>query len=138
MPLRQSGFSLLEVLVAFSILALSMGVLMQIFSTGLRSTELSRDYALATSLSQSVLARAGADIPLQEGVQQGTHADKFRWTLSMRPMDESVQLGAGAATKQVTGVKLMEVTVRVEWGGSHGAAARFISFDTVRVFGVAP
>ena len=43
----ERGFSLLEILVAFSILALSLGVFMQIFSASLRNADITRDQAQA-------------------------------------------------------------------------------------------
>uniref|UniRef100_UPI0035939C60 type IV pilus modification PilV family protein n=1 Tax=Thiocapsa sp. TaxID=2024551 RepID=UPI0035939C60 len=52
-PGLQSGFSLLEVLVAFAILAVSLGVLMQIFSQATRTTLLSSQYSRAASLAES-------------------------------------------------------------------------------------
>ena len=58
---RQSGFSLLEVLVAFSILALALGVLLQSFSTGMRGVTQSGLYSRATLLAESIFARAGRD-----------------------------------------------------------------------------
>ena len=42
--MKQKGFSLLEVLVAFSILAIAMGALMQVFATGLRNTALAEEW----------------------------------------------------------------------------------------------
>ena len=42
-PNRQRGFSLLEVLVAFAILSVSLGVLLQVFATGLRNAGVADD-----------------------------------------------------------------------------------------------
>ena len=43
----QCGFSLLEVLVAFAILSVSLGVLLQVFATGLRNVGMADDYSRA-------------------------------------------------------------------------------------------
>ncbi len=52
---RQGGISLLEVLVAFAIMALSLGVLMQIFGSGARAALRSEDYTKAVLVAQSAL-----------------------------------------------------------------------------------
>lgn len=75
----QQGFSLLEILVAFAILAVSLGVLLQIFSTGLRSATLAEDYSKATLHAQSLLAALGTEFPLTEGVIEGRIDDRFHW-----------------------------------------------------------
>lgn len=76
---RQRGFSLLEVLVAFAILAISLGVLLQVFSTGLRSATLAEDYSKATLHAQSLLAALGTETPLAEGLVEGQIDDRFYW-----------------------------------------------------------
>ena len=50
---RQSGFSLLEVLVAFAILSMSLGVLYQAFSNSLRNVGASGDYSRAMIIGEA-------------------------------------------------------------------------------------
>ena len=52
----QGGYSLLEVLVAFAILALAVGTILSLFATGLRNTAVASDYARALTLAESQLA----------------------------------------------------------------------------------
>ncbi|MBT3699709.1 MAG: hypothetical protein HOG42_08655, partial [Methylococcales bacterium] len=44
---KSAGFSMIEVLVAFSMMAITTMVVMKIFATGLRSAGVSEDYLLA-------------------------------------------------------------------------------------------
>jgi general secretion pathway protein I len=90
-PGRCRGFSLLEVLVAFAILALSLTVLMQVFSTGLRNISVGEDYTRAVLLAESVLASVGVEQSLQEGEQTGAFDDRYgeeyRWRVAVSRYD---------------------------------------------------
>ena len=84
---RQDGFSLLEVLVAFSILALTLGVLMQVFSQALGTTVLSGAYSRAAALAEARLDAVGVDIPLQPGTYSGEPEDGMEWQVAIAPYD---------------------------------------------------
>jgi len=49
------GYSLIEVLVAFTILALTLTVLFRIFSGGLRNVDAAADYAMAVLVAEGKL-----------------------------------------------------------------------------------
>jgi general secretion pathway protein I len=78
-PASSRGFTLLEVIVAFSIAALSLSALLAIFSTGLRNAHVSREYSVAVELAESRLARIGAADPLEPGEWEGRFDQKYRW-----------------------------------------------------------
>ncbi len=96
MTLRQDGFTLLEVLVAFSILALSLGVLMRLFSGSLHNTLETDRYVAAADLAESLLARAGREWPLDALPPEGEE-DGFRWRLQASPaaLEEGLQTPPG-------------------------------------------
>jgi general secretion pathway protein I len=73
------------VLVAFAILALSLGVLLQIFSRAMNTTALSETYSRAVSLAEAKLNSVGADIPLEEGVHSGDPEDGMDWIVNIEP-----------------------------------------------------
>lgn len=77
--MKQKGFSLLEVLVAFAILAVALGALMQVFATGLRNTALAEEYTLATLHAESVLATLGTEIALEDGTLGDELDEKYSW-----------------------------------------------------------
>jgi general secretion pathway protein I len=82
----KSGFTLLEVLVALTILSMALGVLYQIFGTSLRSeTEAERE-SEAVWVALSLLARVGTDLPAETGQISGDAGHSFAWALSMSPM----------------------------------------------------
>jgi general secretion pathway protein I len=114
------GFSLLEVLVAFVILALILGVLMQIFSGGLRNASRVDEYQQAVLLGQSKLASVGIETPLKVSESNGEFNAVYRWQVSIRPYlvpptQASDQTGLPVP---ILPVSLLEVEIQVLWGGS--------------------
>ena len=84
---RNSGFTLIEVLIAFAILALVLGVVFRTLSTGL-SHERTAGLVTARVLeARSILDRLGADIALEEGTIEGRLATGERWALTVSLLD---------------------------------------------------
>jgi len=82
----ESGFTLLEVIVAIVIAALCLSALAQVFATGMRSASMSSDYTRAMTLAQGLLATAGIEKTLNDGAESGTSPDgRLAWTLSVAP-----------------------------------------------------
>ncbi len=79
------GFTLIEILIAFTILAVSLTVLLQAFSFGLRGLGAAEASATAVMHARSKLDELGTSIPLDVGQQEGEFADGFRWTAVVRP-----------------------------------------------------
>lgn len=129
----ERGFSLLEILVAFSILALSLGVLMRIFSGSLRNADVTRDQAQAVALAQSLLAPPGVEDTIVPGQKSGILDDKFRWTLSTAPLAQEPRQGENGAVIPPMSIDLWEVTARVAWGGDAGMPERALALTTLRV-----
>ncbi len=121
----QGGFSLLEVVVAFAILALSLGLLIQIFSSALRTTVLSGDYSRAATLAQARLNAVGIDMPLEPGSYSGDAQDNLSWQVSIAPYefgDPAWELPLNAFL----------VTSVVSWNGA-GNKQRRVSLTSLRL-----
>lgn len=118
------GFSLLEVLVAFVILALVLAVLMRIFSGALRNIGAAEGYSRAVALAESKLAAIGVDTPLAEGVTADTESD-YSWRTAVRREETGAQPVEGGQR-----VELYRIEVTVTWGAA--AAARSVRFVTLR------
>ncbi len=67
---NQQGFSLLEVLVAFSLFAVSFSIILQIYSKGASSARLSDEYATAVIIAQSSMANIGVETFPDTGLHQ--------------------------------------------------------------------
>jgi general secretion pathway protein I len=126
---RQRGFSLLEVLVAFAILAVSFGVLMQIFSRASITTVTTGQYSRAVSLAQSRLAAVGSAIALQPGTVAGEREDGFAWEVAIVPI-ELAGSGQGVAEQPST-LTPYRVTVTVVW--QDGVRVRHVTLATLRL-----
>jgi len=129
MAIRKScrGFSLLEVLVAFVMLALTLSVMMRIFSGGLRNVGLAGDYGRAVLLAQSRLAELR--VQPGEGESAGEFDRRFRWRSSVRPW---MEVAPGPAGDPLLPARLMEIEVKVSWG-EEGRDAREIGLSSMQL-----
>lgn len=123
---------MLEVLVAFVILALVLGVLMQIFSGGLSNASRADEYQQAVLLGQSKLASIGIEIPLKEGESNGEFNSTYRWQVSIRPyQDNQAQEGGQTLPAPTLPVTLLEVEMQVLWGDA--AQPHSVNLKTLRL-----
>lgn len=124
---RDGGFSLIEVLVAFAILAAALATLSSAFGTGLRGTRTADLQLRAVDFAENLLAEAGRSAPLERGVQTGT-ADGLHWQLEVAPWQDNI----ADATPPAAGAALdaLRVSVRVGWGSRPGQS---VNLQTLRV-----
>ncbi len=106
---HQHGFSLLEILIAFSILALSLGILLNIFSGGLRRAMVADEYQQAVTIAQSLNDAVGIVWKLETGENQGEVLEKYSWRISVQPMN--TKKGDVIAK----GLQAYVVSITVEW-----------------------
>jgi len=132
---QQAGFSLLEILVAFAILSLSIGVLLRIFAGGGHLTRTAEDYYRAVVTAETLMTGLGVETPLQPGVTQGTTETGFRWTATVSPYPINPQLlGAQAGSPMMNnsmGFLPFWVELSVEWGPEEDPRA--FTLDSLRL-----
>ena len=104
------GFTLLEVLIAFAILVVCLGVLMRVFAGGLGSLDSSRHHATAVLVARSVMERIGIEFPLAAGRFSGDAGGEYRWQAEVRRSDIAEAVAAGGADYAP-----YDVTVAVAW-----------------------
>ncbi len=122
---RQSGFTLIEVLVALAIAALGLGVLVAAATTGIGNAGIADKYIHATRLCQSHLAEVGFTIPLKPGVYSGGDGEGFRWRAQIASLGSHRQDAAGT-----TALRLYAVTIHESW--PSGARRRSVALSSER------
>lgn len=125
---KQRGFSLLEILIAFSILALSLGILLQIFSAGVNTAGVAEEYTAAVQIAESLMAGTGVETPLKPSETTGVENEKYHWQVSVSPyqfMAENVDVSTIAA-------ELFKVKVTVSWGDGN-ADGRQVELVTLKL-----
>jgi general secretion pathway protein I len=129
-PTKQQGFSLLEILIAFSILALSLGILLKIFSGGVNNAVVSEDYTIAAQIAESLMAKTGTEIPLKDYQSSGDENEKYHWQLTISPY----VLGGEGFDPKSQPAQLYKVGVTVTWGeGEAGTDERQIQLTTLKL-----
>lgn len=105
------GMTLIEVLVAFIVLSVTMAVIMQIFSGGMRNARLADSYSRAVFLAESKMAAVGLERPLMPGEDSGQVGGEMRWRVSITPAEDDASTNA-----QLMPVRLYQVRVTAAWG----------------------
>lgn len=114
-PLRASaGFSLLELMVALAVMALSLAMLYQVDIGVLRGVGDQAAHQRATVLAQSILDARDA-VPAAGWHEEGQDAG-YAWDVHSTPLPLPPGLDAKAAV-------LHEVAIAVRWQGRQGVRA---------------
>jgi general secretion pathway protein I len=114
-PKQNRGFTLIEVLVAFTILALVLAVVMRSLSSGL-SHEHTAGLTTARVLeARSILDRVGADYPLEAGTIEGELATGEPWVLTVRLVETEAD-----ASEQPNALNIYLAELQIE--GADGRA----------------
>jgi general secretion pathway protein I len=127
------GFSLIEVLAAFVILALVATALFQLFSGALQNASAAEDWSRAVLVAESRLTATASTQPLVEGTERGADDDgRIRWESRVRLWEppgvdaELARISDGMTTR------LYRVEVDVRFPGLAGRE-RALSLATVRL-----
>lgn len=126
---RQSGFTLIEVVVAFSLLAVGLAAVMQIAIGALRQAHNASQFTEASLYAQSLLDTAGVGERLEEGGDNGRFGDRYTWQLEVTPYeaasDSDIPLDPAMAP-----VDLYRLDLTVSW--ERGRRLHEVEFSTLR------
>lgn len=117
------GFTLLEILVALILIAITVTVMFQLFSKSLGSLSASDDYAMAAIKAQEKMREVLEDEELKEGEVTENSDDGYRYTIRITSsLDERTR---------TLGVQLFEIAMMVTW--TAGTKEKSLGLTTMKV-----
>ena len=134
---REGGFTLLEVMIAFVILAVALGLLLGMLSRGLRQVAQAGNETEASLHAPSLLDTLGTLEPIAPGVRDGDFAKgRYRWRLQVDQAEDPAPPppppeGQPQPTEGAGAPVLYRVVLDVEWGAR--APAQHLRFSTLRL-----
>lgn len=130
--MRQSrGFSLLEVLVAFVVVALVLGVAMPLLGQGLRGTQTAERRTLALLHAETRLAELIESPAGRQRALDGELPGGYRWRAEVAALESGLRVGRRDAIAEA-----FVYRVTVDWPGARAAEA--VTLSTVRLKPVEP
>jgi general secretion pathway protein I len=126
------GFTLLELLLAFVVFALSFATVLEILSGSMRNTVRAREYTEAALTAQSIMDEVGLEIPLEPGFSAVGEAGAYRWQIELFDFADSGENPYSVELAELTGIQLLQVELLVSWGESpREQSSRFSTVKAV-------
>lgn len=116
LPRAAAGFTLIEVILAFALLALALTLLLSTLGGASRQVHAAAAESRAALHAESLLARFDGGELLAPGTQDGTFEQgRYRWQLDVQPFPDPLK--DPASTPQQPGApQLLALDLVVRWG----------------------
>ena len=124
------GFTLLEVMLAFVIFALSFATVLEIMAGSMRGVRRASDDTQVALFAQSVMDLVGTEIPIEEGEFSGTGMDRYQWNMGIYLYDASDEDVRTRELAEMSGIELYRVDLDINW--ETGRTERDLHFSTIR------
>lgn len=129
-PRAERGFTLIEVLVAFAVLAMALTLLLGTLSGATRQVRWASDAGRAALHAQSLLAEVGVGEALQPGTRDGVLEDgRYRWTLEVAPYVDPLR--PPVVLEDPFAAQLMQLRLAVAWG--DGGRQQRLQLESLRL-----
>lgn len=122
---RSEGITLIEVLVAFVILAMAVTVLLRIFSSGATNIILSQQYVDAIQVAETQLASVGMEREMAPATEYGVFGGKYNWQVTIEPFTFSEE------EQELYPVSVFRIVVEVSW--IENARPRQIQLSSIKL-----
>ena len=134
---RQRGYTLIEVIVAFGVLALAMAILLGILSGATQQVRWSQDAGRAALHAQSLLAQTGVGEELKAGHTEGDFENgRYRWALDIAPWTDPTAPPRTDQPIDPGAPQLYALALQVQWG--DGTPRERLQLQTLRLVAVQP
>ena len=84
---RNSGFTLIEVVIALAILGVGLTVIIELFSGGLRLARTSVEFTKAVNYARLKMEEISIKPNIQEGNEEGEFDSTYRWQVEVKKVD---------------------------------------------------
>lgn len=128
--MTSQGFTLLEVMLAFVIFALSFATVLEIMAGSMRSVRRASEDTEVALLAQSLMDLVGTEIPVEEGEFSGTGMDRYQWRLGIYLYDAGSVDVQTLELAEMSGIELYWVDLDIDW--EAGRKQRNSHFSTIR------
>lgn len=121
------GFSLLEVIAAIMLLAITFAALMEVAGGSIRLSQNAAEHSQAALWARTLLDTRFALDPIQPGVSEGHFDDRYRWRLQVTPW----QAPGVTPAANANAMQMFRLDLDVSWGSApfeHTAR-----FSTLRI-----
>lgn len=125
---KSQGFTLIEVIASFTILAMTFMVVLEILSNSSTNTIKSSERSQIAMLAQSKMAEVGLIIPIEEGSQGGSFDDNINWDLNIQAYEVPYE---GNVQMDFAPVELFKVVLTISWFDGYGER-RAVDFTTLK------
>ncbi len=125
-----NGFTLLEVLLAFVVFALSFTIVMEILSGSIRNTVRAREFTEAALVAQSVMDQLGLDLPVEQGANFSGESGDYKWEVSIGLYEDVVENTHSIELGELTGIEFLQIDLVISWGEPPRDKSNY--FSTVR------
>jgi len=129
----EKGYTLVEVLVAFLVLALTLTALLRGFAAGARNIDVASEYTAAVMLAEARLAAEAGRTVMPAALAPAASVPAPGYVVSSNIVEIGV---AGAEESGPVGLSMQRVAVAVQWAGR--SEARRFELATIRLVPSAP
>jgi general secretion pathway protein I len=126
-PVSNGGFTLIEILVAISILGISLVVVLQLFSGALKSGRVSDEYTTGIFYAQEIMEEILLRTELTLGVEEGDFDNGYRWRAEILRIEQVEE-----ETSKLP-FETFQILVDISWGGVTEGKGKHFQLSTLKV-----